>query len=142
MEMNNINLGRVLLGGLLAGLVLNIGEVLFNDVVLGTQMREFFVRYGIPEPGGSFLIAAVTLTFAVGILLVFLYALIRSRLGPGVKTAIFAGLIMWFVVYVYSGVVSGLMFGITTKVMAMGIVWGLLEYLVAAIAGGWVYKES
>ena len=65
--MNNINLGRVLLGGLLAGLVLNVGEVLFNDVVLGTQMRDFFARYGMPEPGGAFLIAAVTLTFAVAV---------------------------------------------------------------------------
>ena len=140
--MNNINLGRVLLGGLLAGLVLNVGEVPLNDIVLGTQMREFFARYGIPEPGGSFLIAAVTLTFAVGILLVFLYALIRSRLGPGMKTALVAGVIMWFAVYVYSGVVNGLMFGIPIKVMAIVIFWGLLEYLAAAIAGGWVYKES
>ena len=80
MEMNNINLGRVLLGGLLAGLVLNVGEFLLNDVVLGTQMREFFARYGILEPGGSFLIAAVTLSFAIGIVLVFLYALIRPTL--------------------------------------------------------------
>jgi len=140
--MNNINLGRVLLGGLLAGLVLNVGEVLFNDVVLGTQMRDFFARYGMPEPGGAFLIAAVTLTFAVGILLVFLYALIRSRLGPGMKTALVAGLILWFAVYIYSGVVNALMFGLPIKVLALGIVWGLLEYLVAAIAGGWVYKES
>ena len=140
--MNNINLGRVLLGGLLAGLVLNVGEFLLNDVVLGTQMRESDARYGIPDPGGSFLIAAVTLTFAVGILLVFLYALIRSRLGPGVKTAIIAGLIMWFGVYVYTGVVNGLLFGVPIKAMSIGIIWGLLEYLVAAIAGGWVYKES
>jgi hypothetical protein len=140
--MNNINLGSVLLGGLLAGLVLNVGEVLFNDVVLGTQMRDFFARYGMPEPGGAFLIAAVTLTFAVGILLVFLYALIRSRLGPGMKTALVAGLILWFAVYIYSGVVNALMFGLPIKVMALGIVWGLLEYLVAAMAGGWVYKES
>ena len=140
--MNNINLGRVLLGGLLAGLVLNVGEVLFNDVVLGTQMREYFTRHEMPEPGGAFLIAAVTLTFAVGILLVFLYALIRSRLGPGMKTALVAGLILWFAVYIYSGVVNALMFGLPIKVLALGIVWGLLEYLVAAIAGGWVYKES
>ena len=140
--MNNINLGRVLLGGLLAGLVLNVGEVLLNDVVLGTQMREFYARYAIPEPGGSFLIAAVTLTFAIGIVLVFLYALIRSRLGPGVKTAIVAGLILWFGVYVYSGIVNGLLFGIPVKAMLIVIIWGLLEYLVAAIAGGWVYKEA
>ena len=142
MEMNNINLGRVLLGGLLAGLVLNVGEFLLNDVVLGTQMREFFARYGISEPGGSFLVAAVTLTFAIGILLVFLYALIRPRLGPGVKTAITAGLIMWFGIYVYTGVVNGLLFGIPINAMLIGLIWGLLEYLVAAIAGAWVYKEA
>ncbi len=29
--MNNINMGRVMLGGLVAGLVLNIGEILLND---------------------------------------------------------------------------------------------------------------
>lgn len=142
MEMNNINLGRVLLGGLLAGLVLNVGEVLLIDLVLGTQMREFYARYGIPEPGGSFLIAAVTLTFAVGILLVFLYALIRSRLGPGVKTAIIAGLILWFAVYVYSGVLNGLLFGIPANAMLIALIWGLLEYVAAAIAGAWVYKEA
>lgn len=140
--MNNINLGRVLLGGLLAGLVLNVGEVLLIDLVLGTQMREFYARYGIPEPGGSFLIAAVTLTFAVGILLVFLYALIRSRLGPGVKTAIIAGLILWFAVYVYSGVLNGLLFGIPANAMLIALIWGLLEYVAAAIAGAWVYKEA
>ena len=142
MELNNINLGRVLLGGLLAGLVLNVGEVLLIDLVLGTQMREFYARYGIPEPGGSFLIAAVTLTFAVGILLVFLYALIRSRLGPGVKTAIIAGLILWFAVYVYSGVLNGLLFGIPANAMLIALIWGLLEYVAAAIAGAWVYKEA
>lgn len=140
--MNNINLGRVLVGGLLAGLVLNVGEFLLNDVVLGAQMREFYARYGIPEPGGSFLIAAVTLTFAVGILLVFLYALIRSRLGPGVKTAIIAGLILWFAVYVYSGVLNGLLFGIPANAMLIALIWGLLEYVAAAIAGAWVYKEA
>lgn len=139
--MNNINLARVLIGGLLAGLVLNVGEFLLNDVVLGTQMREFFAQYGIREPGGSFLIAAVTLSFAVGIVLVFLYALIRPRLGPGVKTAIIAGLIMWFGIYVYTGVINGLLFGIPINVMLIGLAWGLLEYLVAAIAGAWAYKE-
>jgi hypothetical protein len=142
MEMNNINLGRVLLGGLLAGLVLNVGEFLLNDVVLGPQMREFFARYGIPEPGGSFLAAAVILTFAIGIVLVFLYALIRPRLGPGLKTGIIAGLIMWFGIYVYTGVINGLLFGAPVNVMLIGLIWGLLEYLLAAIAGAWVYKEA
>lgn len=140
--MNNINFGRVLIGGLLAGLVLNIGEFLLNDVILGKQMREFFARYGIPEPGSSFLILAVSLTFAIGIVLVFVYALIRSRLGPGPKTAIVAGLIMWFGIYVYTGAINGFLFAIPLNVMLIAFVWGLIEYVVGAIAGAWAYKES
>ena len=139
--MNNINLGRVVLGGLLAGLIINVGEFLLNDVILGTQMREFFSRYNIPEPGGTFLIVAVGMSFVIGIVLVLLYALIRPRLGPGVKTAIVAGLILWFCIYVYTGAINGLLFGIPANVMIIAFVWGLIEYLLAAIAGAWVYKE-
>jgi len=140
--MKNINLGRVLIGGLLAGLILNIGEFLLNDVILGTQMREFFARYRIAEPGGSFLIVAVSLTFAVGIVMVFLYALIRPRLGPGVKTAIVAGVIMWFGIYLYCGAIYGMLFRIPLNVTLIALVWGLLEYVIGAIAGAWAYKEA
>ena len=140
--MNNINFGRVLIGGLLAGLVLNIGEFLLNDVILGKQMREFFARFGLPEPGVSFMIVAVTLTFALGIVLVFVYALIRTRLGAGPKTAIVAGLIMWFGIYLYTGAINGFLFAIPLNVMLIAFVWGLIEYVVAAIARAWAYKES
>ena len=94
--MSNINLGRVVLGGLLAGLVLNIGEVLLNDFVLGSQMKEFMARHNFAEPGGNFIAVAVGLTFVMGIVLVLGYAMIRTRLGPGVKTPIVAGLFAWF----------------------------------------------
>jgi hypothetical protein len=140
--MKNINLGRVLIGGLLAGLILNIGEFLLNDVILGTQMREFFARYRIPDPGGSFMIVAVTLTFVMGIVLVFVYALIRPRLGPGVKTAVIAGLIMWFGIYIYTGAINGILFGIPLNVMLIAFVWGAIEYVIGAIAGAWAYKEA
>lgn len=140
--MKNINLGRVLIGGLLAGLILNVGEFLLNDVILGTQMREFFARYRITDPGASFMIIAVTLTFLMGIVLVFVYALIRSRLGPGPKTAVVAGLIMWFGIYAYTGAINGYLFGMPLNVMLIAFVWGLIEYVSAAIAGAWAYKEA
>ena len=140
--MKNINLGRVLVGGLLAGLILNIGEFLLNDVILGAQMREFFARYRIPDPGASFMLVAVTLTFVMGIVLVFVYALIRPRLGPGVKTAVVAGLIMWFGIYIYTGAINGILFGIPLNVMLIAFVWGAIEYVIGAIAGAWAYKEA
>jgi len=140
--MNTINFGRVVLGGLLAGLVLNIGEFLLNDKVLGTQMKDFMTRHNFAEPSGSFVGLAVGLTFVMGIVLVLGYACIRTRLGPGVKTAIIAGLFAWFGVYVYNGIINGVLFGIPTNTMMMVVVWGLIEYVLAAIAGAWLYKEA
>lgn len=140
--MSNINTGRVVLGGLLAGLVLNIGEFVLNEVVLGAQMKEWFATHGFKEPAGSFIAIAVGLTFVLGIVMVLGYAMIRSRLGPGVKTAIIAGLFAWFAVYVYTGIINGVLFGLSMNLIAITIVWGLVEYALAAIVGAWVYKEA
>ena len=140
--MKNINLGKVVLGGLLAGLVLNFGEFLLNDLVLSKQMQEFFSRTGLTPPGTSFLVAAVSLTFLMGIVLVLVYALIRPRLGPGPKTAIVAGLLMWFGIYVYTGIVNGMALSVPTNLIVIALVWGLVEYVLAALAGAWLYKEA
>ena len=140
--MSNINLGRVVLGGLLAGLVLNIGEFLLNDYVLGSQMKEFMARHNFSEPGANFMVVAVGLTFVMGIVLVLGYAMIRSRLGPGVKTAIVAGLFAWFGVYFYSGIINGILFGLPLATICTVVVWGLVQYAVAAVAGAWLYKEA
>jgi hypothetical protein len=140
--MNNINFGRVVLGGLLAGLVLNIGEFLLNEKVLGTEMKAFMAEHRFAEPGSNFLIIAIVLTFVMGMVLVLGYACIRPRLGPGVKTAVIAGLFAWFGVYFYSGVINGVLAGISTGTMAMVVAWGLVEYLLAAVAGAWLYKEA
>lgn len=140
--MNKINVGRVVLGGLLAGLVINIGEVLFNDFVVGSQIKAWFAAHNFAEPGGTFIAIAVSLSFILGIVIVLTYALIRPRLGPGVKTAIVAGLIAYFANYVYSGVINGVLMGVSSSLMCTTLVWGLVEYSLAAIAGAWLYKEA
>lgn len=140
--MNKINLARVILGGLVAGVVLNIGEFLLNDIVLGAQMREFFARLRLPEPGNRFIVVAVLLTFIVGIVIVWMYAAMRPRLGPGPKTAICAGLLAWFGIYLYTGVINGMVLQIPTNILLIALVWGAVQYAVAAIAGAWLYREG
>lgn len=138
----SVNTGRVVLGGLLAGLVLNIGEFVFNDFVVGTQMKVWLAAHNFAEPTGKFVATAVGLTFIMGIVIVLTYALIRSRLGPGVKTAIIAGLILWFAVCFYVGIINGVLFGFTINMIGLSLVWCLIEYVLAAIAGAWLYKEA
>lgn len=139
--MNKINFGRVILGGLVAGVVLNIGEFLLNAVVLADQMKAFNAEHNFKEPGTSFMVVAVLLTFVLGIVMVYLYASIRPRFGAGVKTAIIASLFAWFCLYFYMGVFFAMLFGISTATCILTMVWGLVEYAVATIAGAWLYKE-
>ena len=140
--MNKVNFPRVLIGGLVAGLVLNIGEVLLNDVILGAQMKQFLARLNLPDPGGSFVAVAVIMTFVIGVVIVWMYAAMRPRLGPGPKTAACAGIIAWIFVCVYSGVINGMILQVPTNFIIIGISWCLVEYVVAAIAGAWLYKEA
>lgn len=140
--MKKINLGRVLLGGLIAGVVLNIGESLLNGVILANDMKAEFDKLRLPPPGGDFIVKAVVATFILGIVIVYIYAAIRTQLGPGVRTAIYAGLFAWFCVYVYVGVLqTGLGF-VSAKLALIGAVWGLVEYAAGAVAGAWLYKEA
>jgi len=139
--MNKINFGRVILGGLLAGLLLNIGEFLLNAVVLADQMKAFNAQHNFAEPGTSFMIMAVVLTFVLGIVMVLGYASIRPRFGPGVKTALIASLFAWFGLYFYMGLFFAVLFGISTGTCVMTMVWGLVEYAIATVAGAWLYRE-
>jgi hypothetical protein len=140
--MGQINFGRVLIGGLVAGLILNIGEWLLNGMVLAKEMKDFFAKCGFPEPGTNFIIIAVAITFVLGIVLVLGYAAIRPRFGAGPKTAIIAALFAWFGVYLYQNLIGFGLGIVPVKVLAIALAWGLVEYILAALAGAALYQES
>jgi len=137
-----INFKRVLLGGLIAGLILNLGEALLNEVFLVEQMEETARRLHIERPGSAFIAVAALLTLALGIMIVLLYALIKVRVGAGLKSAVLAGVIVWFTVYVYTGILTGIAIALSPMLIVAGIGWGLVEYVLAAIVGSAFYKEA
>lgn len=139
--MNRINLARVVLGGLLAGLVIDIGEAALNGGVLAADMEAAITRLNLPPVGGSAMAAFMVMGFALGIAAVWLYAAIRPRFGAGVNTALCAGAAVWFLAYVYPSIGFALMGLFPTRVIVIGIVWGLGEILLATVAGAWLYRE-
>ena len=139
--MGKINVARVILGGLLAGLIINISEYVLNMYVIADESSALLQRLGLPEIGTHQIGVFVAMTFVLGIVIVFLYAGLRPRFGAGVKTAIIAGLIVWIVAIMVSAsdVVIGL---VPADLFHVAAPWSLVETIVAAIAGAWVYKES
>jgi hypothetical protein len=140
--MNKINLGRVLLGGFVSGLVISIGNFLINRVLLRDAMNAEFSRLHVAEPGSDFIAKAVVMTFILGIAIVYLYAAIRPRFGAGVKTAICAGLMAWFFVFLYTRVLLGMVLGMPVDLIVKGTALGLIVYAIGAIVGAWLYKEE
>ena len=140
--MGKINFGRVLLGGLVAGLVLTVGEYLLNEKVLGGQMKDYFTKHNFPQPGGNFMVIAISATVVLGISIVLLYAMIRPRFGAGPRAAIIAGLTAWFLVFLYNNIIGVALGIVPTNILLIAVGWELVEYLLAAIAGAWLYKEA
>ena len=139
--MSTINLGRVILGGLAAGLVVNVGETIFNLAVVTQDMEAALRARNLPPVAGGAIGGFVILTFALGLVTVWLYAAIRPRFGPGPRTATLAALAVWFLAYLHQGAALTLMGVVPAKLTTIGLVWGLAEIAVASIAGAAVYKE-
>jgi len=78
----------------------------------------------------------------VGLFAIWLYAAIRPRYGAGLKTAIVAGAAVWALGYVANTIPAAAMHIFPRRLLALGLVAGLVEALVATVLGAWLYKEA
>ena len=139
--MGSINELRVLMGGLVAGLVINIGEFILNVPILGAQAEADLAVLGIEQTGTSIAIF-MTHAFVIGILAVWLYAAIRPRFGAGPRTAVKAGVAVWVLVWSTFLAMNGSMGIFSGSVQWISMAWGAVEMPLATVAGAWLYKEA
>lgn len=139
-----MNTGKVIVGGLIAGLVFNIGDFIINTMILAADNAEFLKRVGLdPAVMESFAGIApwIVIDFLFGLLVVWTYALVRPRLGPGVTTAIVAGLIPYLGATLVLGGFTGM--GVfSTGLFIKGSIASLVNTAIGSVAGAWVYTES
>lgn len=140
--MTKINYGRVIIGGLLAGVVIAIGETILNLVVVHDQWTMFMEQHSLPAESTGIDTMWFLWNFLAGLAIVLLYALMRPRCGAGPKTAAWAGLYVWFLMWFMSFGAVGLSFGMPSSLILTGVIWGLVEVILASLAGGWAYKEE
>jgi pimeloyl-ACP methyl ester carboxylesterase len=140
--MGKINLGRVLMGGLLAGLVINIGEFILNGVLLAEEMNAAMIALNKPPVDNSMIVWFVLFGFGLGFMLVWVYAAIRPRLGPGVSTASCASAVVWGLAYLYPNLFFIILDLFPRQMMIWATVWGLVELTIAGVAGAWLYTET
>ena len=140
--MGKINMGRVILGGLLAGIVLNIVDSIAYGVVLAADFEAAMRDLGRGPITGSQIAWFVIVDFLYGILLVYLYAAIRPRFGPGPRTAVISGLLVWVGAVLLHSLAEMPMGLIPTRLAVIGMVIALVAFPVATVVGAWPYKEG
>ncbi len=140
--MGKINIVRVILGGLLAGLVINVGESILNLWLLAERMELAYRELGLPPMGGGTLSVFIVLGFGLGILIVWLYASVRPRFGPGPKTAVLTGFFVWLFAILWPTLGIGLVGLFDADLLVFIAIWGLFEIVIATLAGAWLYQET
>jgi len=140
--MGKINLGRVILGGIVAGIVFDILGYLVDGVLLAPRWADAMKALGHPAITSSAIMWFNVLGIVSGIALIWFYAAIRPRFGAGMQTAVCAGLAFWVVDALLPNLslmwVTGLF---SHRLTAYTTAAGLVECVAAAVAGAALYKE-
>jgi hypothetical protein len=142
--MTSINIGRVVTGGLVAGVVANVVDFVTNNYVLAADWQAWAAAHNIDPAGFRSMPVAgawVVVDFMFGLLLVWTYAAMRPRFGPGVQTAVFAGLVIYLApTLVLAGfTMMGLL---STTLFVEGSCAAAVSTFGGAIVGAALYKEE
>lgn len=136
-----INIGRVILGGLVAGIVFNVSEFLLNEKVMKSETATIMKGLGkSPELTSSALTVWILFGFAMGFLAVWMYAVGRTRFGAGAGTASRAGIFFWVLTGLMPQIAMWNMGIFPISPLALG--WTLVEAILATVVGAALYKEA
>lgn len=139
--MNGMSAGGVIKGGLLAGLVINVGEFLLNGVIIAQPWEEAMAAMGAQQ-GPAAMTLYVVGAFVMGVVALWLYAAARPRLGAGPMTAVKVGLVVWLMAWAWP-ILGWMAMGIVPQnILWISLVWGLVEVPLAVVVGAWIYKEE
>ncbi len=139
-----IHTGRVIVGGLIAGVVFSVLDMVTNTVILADEMSANLTRLNLNPADmqrASVAVAWVLADFLLGFLIVWTYAAIRPRFGPGPRTAMLAGFVIFAgVTFVLFGFTAMGVF--TSSLFVKSAIAALVTTLVGSVAGGWAYREE
>ncbi len=140
--MGGIKVGRWLAGGIAAGLLIwvleGVGSVLFME-----EAQAALEAHNLSlDLTAGFMVMTVLVSLLTGLVLVFFYAAVRPRLGPGPKTAVIVGVVVWLAGYFLSLVGYGMLGLYATGILVKWGAVGLLELILGALLGGRIYRED
>jgi hypothetical protein len=137
-----INWARVFLGAIVCFVASFILQMVWGLVmekrIMAAISEELRQRMMSPESMAIF----VAFSFLVSFVAIWIYAAIRPRYGPGPRTAIVAGVMVWALTGVSATVTHWSLRIMPSNLLAICLVWALIATVLATMAGAWAYRES
>ena len=140
--MSGINIRRLILGGFVAGLVANVFDFVITSYLMATEFAAMLARLGVDASAArSWIWVFAVADFIWGFLLVFTYAAIRPRFGPGPRTAIVSGVVLWLAFAIALLVLMAIELHTPQSYLKSSALY-LLSAIVSSVAGAALYKEQ
>ena len=142
--MSNVNWGKFILGALIVAAICFVSDGFLHQRVVNEQWEAVIAALGatVPEHAGFSMIWFVVFEAGRGFLAMYVYVLLRPRLGPGVKTATWAGLVTW-VAFSLTGPAQFIPLGFySVSLWAFVGIYQLVFTIIAAIVGAAPYSEK
>lgn len=141
--MGKINMGRLILGGIVAGIVSDLLGYVVDGVLLAQHWANGMKGLGHDNFSTSALIGFNVIGLVTGFLAVWVYTAIRPRFGAGMGTAVLAAVVVWIVGSALPNAGFMVFAGLFSKHLALYTTLGaLVEIMVGTVAGAALYKED
>lgn len=141
--MGKINASRVILGGIVAGVVAGILGYCVDGVWLAPRWTADMKALGRSGFSMNQWIGFLVLGILVGIVAVWIYAAVRPRFGAGPRTAFRAAVATWILAWLVPNLafmaIPHFFSGRLTLYTTLG---ALVETVVGTMAGAALYKEA
>jgi len=136
-----INLKSVITSGLVAGIIISISAITMVPVV-GNEMDTVLANHSLPPLSNLDIGYFCCVSFIYGIFLMFLYATLKPQFKSRVKTAIITSIIVWILANVIGNVANVVYGFMPVKLTVIGIVWGLMEFLLGTLIASRLYERT
>jgi hypothetical protein len=142
--MGNVNWGKFILGALIVAVICFLSDGFLHQRVVNEQWEAVIAALGatFPQHAGWSMVYFVIFELGRGFLTMYIYVLLRPRLGAGAKTATWAGVVAW-VAFSLTGPAQFIPLGFYSEGLWISVgLYQLVFSIIAAIAGAAPYGEK
>ena len=142
--MKRINYGRVLVGGLLAGVLLFLADGFIHEKLLKDHWMAALKAAGRSvetEQHGGGMVYFAAFELLRGLAMAWVYSVFRTHFGPGPSTAVCAALTVWGILFPIAVIQQVPLGFYGTTLLSLWTIYELVPSVLAGLAAGALYKD-